>query len=472
MKAKKIIGLLVAVALVAGIAVGIAAIVRDKRITELRNRAANLCRQGQYEESKAIFSQFDDDVAQSWVKKCDQGIADQEAQALLDAGKPEAALALLNEANPDSELIPDAALARAKQLVAQDDPEAALALLQGVPESREIERYLPECKLAADEKRFQALLDAGSLSEAQEILQANQYTLDDAQKAEWRLAYDRANAAELLKQGQLFSAFKRYEELSDESGMAAALEAMEAEGEYLTAFRCVAEMDEPDAARLDALYDRLIETGFTPVNDYGRLEQHNLQIGSLLARLLAMDGDAPAALASRIADGIVGECRSMIDEGRRSVPYYALSELSQLAAALWTEDLEALKNGCLEEMPESRVWRDPDGLQVLNGSSVTVHTGARAAMFMLTRLTDPDPIYNKCASTGKTIYVFIRPRSQYTFSVSPGYYNASVWMSENWFGDKETLGVRAVSSSVEINNGYHTYQQGKRLSGSYSITLE
>ena len=82
MSGKKIIGIIVLLALAAGIIIGVTAIVRENRITALRNEAASMCRQGRYEESMEIFSRFDDDNAKAWIEKCRQGIAERDAVAL------------------------------------------------------------------------------------------------------------------------------------------------------------------------------------------------------------------------------------------------------------------------------------------------------------------------------------------------------------------------------------------------------
>ena len=149
----------------------------------------------------------------------------------------------------------------------------------------------------------------------------------------------------------LFSVYLQCRDRGDEAGMAAALDAMEDAGEYLYAFRGIAESEEPDVPRLAALYDRLTEPGyialnrseFRHINESGRLEYYNLYIGALLEKLLGMEDEEAAALAARIADNIVAECRPIIEEGRqRSRPYTALGELKSRAGALWTDELQEL----------------------------------------------------------------------------------------------------------------------------------
>ena len=472
MKTKKIIGTLIWILVIAGAAAGITAIIRHNRNEAMRSSAVSLYQQGQYEEAIELFSRFDDENAAAWVRRCREGIADREAGALRDAGRLQEALELLNEENPDSGLLPDIALERAKQLVAQGEPEAALVILQSAPQTREIEMYLDDCEKAADEKRFFSLLDEGRTGEALALFNERRAELTDVQRAQWSEAYQKAEASKQLENGQLFSAFKRYEELSDEAGMAAVLDAMEAAGDYLMAFRCVAETSAPDPARLDVLFDRLPASDTALVSNTGQLENGNVYFGPLLGKLLAAEDGTAAALAEKIADRIVGECRARLDAGERCVPYSALGELEKWAGKLWTEELEALKDGCTEEMPENGVMRDPSGLQARSGATVTVQTGERGVILTLNALTTPDPVSGRGEATGKALYVFVRPHSRFSFTVAAGWYSASALLGRVWFGESEGFGLLGTGESVRIDNSIYTQQLGERLEGSYSLTLD
>ena len=137
MAIKKVIGRIVLLAVIAGIAFGIAAIVRSNQESALRTKAANLCRHGQYEESMAIFARFNDENAVYWITRCRQGIAERDARELMESGKPGEAVAILKQDHPESSLLPEAALAQAQELMAQGEPEAAKALLESVPETKD-----------------------------------------------------------------------------------------------------------------------------------------------------------------------------------------------------------------------------------------------------------------------------------------------------------------------------------------------
>ena len=185
MKTKRIIGMVIWVVVLAGIAAGVTAIIRHNRHEAMRSNAVSLYNQGQFEEAIELFSRFDDENAGFWVRRCRQGIADRDAATLQDAGRLQEALELLNEANPESELLPQIALERAKQLVGQGEPEAALAILQSVPQTGAIERYLPECEQAVDEKRFFSLLDEGRLADAMAIFDERSAGLTGEQRTQW-----------------------------------------------------------------------------------------------------------------------------------------------------------------------------------------------------------------------------------------------------------------------------------------------
>ncbi len=461
MAIKKVIGRIVLLAVIAGIAFGIAAIVRSNQENALRTKAANLCRQGQYEESMAIFARFNDENAVYWITRCRQGIAERDARELMESGKPGEAVAILKQDHPESSLLPEAALAQAQELTAQGEPEAAKALLESVPETKDIKNYMPYCELAVEVKRFRTFLAAGSIQEAQSsyktIAGMKQATQEELEAYRHELA--KAKASDALAKGEYDSAFEQYEFLEDDAGMAFALDAMEAAGEYDSAFQCAAGMAVPDIARLDVLYGRLSETGFSPVTQSGTLEYGSAKIDQLLSRLLKTESDDAKALAAKIMDSAAENCRALIAEGRPSAAWYALGSLSNAAGGLWTEEMQALMNSCTEEMPESGIFRDT-GLKARTGATITVYNESKSGL-----------LFGLRQGMENSIYVFVRPRSHYTFTVKAGVYSPSVSTGPVWFG-KEGFGIKAAWSDVKVNNGVKTMKQGDRLEGSYSITVK
>ena len=88
----------------------------------------------------AIFARFNDENAVYWITRCRQGIAERDARELMESGKPGEAVAILKQDHPESSLLPEAALAQAQELMAQGEPEAAKALLESVPETKDIKK--------------------------------------------------------------------------------------------------------------------------------------------------------------------------------------------------------------------------------------------------------------------------------------------------------------------------------------------
>ena len=460
MTPKKVIGFIAAAAVLAGIIFGIAAIVKNNRINAMRTDAANWCRQGRYEEALEVFLRFDDDNARSWVQTCRQGIADRDAKELLEAGRPAEALALLEREYPESSLMPEVLLARAKELTAQGEAGEALALLRGAPETREIRDYLPLCELAAEEKRFASLLAEGRLEEAGSSLAAMEKTgrMAAEQLAEYRREYALAVAAEDLRGGRYASAFNGYMDLSDDAGMAAVLDAMAAAGKTDTAFRYAAKMPRPDISRLDALFSRLAEGDLSLMDrPMGGLACKGVDLAGLLSGLLAQGSGEADALAAKIAGLAAEECRGLIAEGEHAVPWYALDSLRQAAPALWTDELQALMDSCVSEPPANGVIRDA-GASAASGATVTVYN--QSSLGLIFSLWSED----------RAIYVYVGPHSKYTFTVRAGKWSPSLCQGERWFG-KDGFGQRGWRD-VEVNNGTQTVKLGERLEGSYSITVK
>ena len=464
MSGKRIIGIIVVLALVAGAAFGVASIIRENRITALRNHGAALCRNGQYEEAREIFIQFDDDVAKSWVLSCDRGITENRALALLAEGKSAEAYELLKTEYPESNRLNEVTAAYANELSARGNAAAALRMLEeeNHPDGR-LRRTIEE---AADEQAFWRSLEnrdlEASLAAYRAVKDRHPYADEttDRKLSDMLLAYQKAEAASLLERGEYLSAFKRYEELGDEAGMSATLDAAEAAGNYLIAFRCIAESEKPDVPRLTGLYGRLTEAEYRPVNNSafshfdssGRLNYYNVDIGSLIGKLLGMNDAGATELAARIADGVVAECRPLISEGaRRRAPYAALGELKRQAGSLWTDELEALMNSCVE-MPENCVLTDKNGLQAEPGSpdSATVtlnnRSSTKGAVLQLRRtIGSPAGIVN----------IFVRPGTSFAVTVRAGNYEAYVWQGRYWYGSEEYFGNPAERQAVEIYDTMH-----------------
>ena len=479
MSKKRIILIVVALAVVALVGRRIMVAQRESRIRRSYYNASLLVRDGKYQEAADIYAKLGDEEK---LAECNEALAREaamaEAQALLDAGKPGEAMErlegweeLTDRSYVNARLYFQAVNARAAELLEQGDAGEALALLKRVDPDNAL---VPACEQAADEQQFQALLDAGDPDAARDLLKAienrnaSTQRLSDAGLEELRLALTRAEAADKLAKGDYDKAFTAYKALSDEPGMRAALDAMEAAGQFKAAFRHAVQMG--DIPRADGLLDRAAaESGMVFERD------GELVYGDALSALAAGEGEGETALAQRIADGTVEACRALIDGGARSVPYRALADLKECAEGLWTEEWQALMDGCVEEMPENGTlresWTDPSPDSGGGTATITVFTGKRAAILKLAQTTKPD-LNDRSDQTGNYIFAFVRPGQRYVFSVPAGYYSAYVTLGRIWFGIKEGFGYTGSSESVSIGYNYYHPEKGRRLEGSYSLTVE
>lgn len=266
----------------------------------------------------------------------------------------------------------------------------------------------------------------------------------------------RSEAERMLADGDYERAYEAYETLEDEAGKRKVIDAQAAAGGIARALNKLISLGDYEQA--GALLDRVPAEG-------SLLSGRALACKDRLAALLESGDEAATALASRLADKVVEECRALFDAGKRVDPYYALEALRQCAGALWTEDWEALMDGCLEPMPEeSFVIRDHSA-QARPGDD-----GGTATITVYNESGGPR-IICLFQDQDHNIYVYVRS-GMYSFTVRAGEYSASVWRGEHWFGDREGFGPDYTSTDVVVVDGTTGFTQGDYLKGSYSLTLE
>ena len=538
---------------IAALAAVLAAMIAFAVISENRNRqrekayseAYALYQAGQYEEAAGIYQKLGDEA---WLAKCDAGIAERDARALYDEGKPDEALALLRERAPEGELRAALAGEYAGALIEAEDYEAALTVLRAdAPQSEAIARCEGFAAQLAEEQAFHALAVEGAWDEANaslekiEALNAETGRLTNGEleamrhiaRGEyggWVQAYHFAGSNEALLKtvadvlaanGYYSDAASHYRDLGDEEGVRAMLSAMEARGEhgigmfrayealgdeagmraeagymltsgdYSRAYEAYGALDDAEgkqavidaeaaAGRLGQALDRVVEAGdyeqaealLARVPEEGSLLSERTDIDPLvcadaLSKLVERGDDASLALASGIVDEVAGECRASIARQERYVPYKALGEVRERAPALWTDELEALWDSCVEPMPEeSFVVRD-HGARAQPGdpggtATITVYNESHAGLIVCL-LSKPD--------FSTSIFVYVAP-GMYEFTVKAGEYDASVWKGDAWFGDNEGFGPDYRSTGVKVVNGLTGIAESDRLEGGYSLTVK
>ena len=546
-KSKKILAAVCVALILAVAALIVVRQVRSRQRREAYSEAYALYQDGQYEQAAGIYAKLQDEA---WLKNCDRGIAERDARALYDEGKPEEALALLRERAPESELRAALAEEYAAALIEAKDYEAALAALQvDAPESETVGRCERFTAQIAEEQAFRALAVEGAWDEAnaslEKIVALNDETgrLTDRELeamryiamgnyGSWVQAYVFAGSNEdirrtvtavLAANGFYSDAAVHYGELGDADGVREMLAAMDAKGEHGSGmFRAYQILGDADGMRAEAewmlasgQYDRAYEAyealedadgkravidaetaagklaealnKLVQIEDYEQADALLARVpeeGSLLAEsagegalacesalstLMERGGDAALALASRIVDKVTEECRASIAQEKRCVPYYALGEVQTCAQALWTDELEALRNSCVEPMPEeSFVLRD-NNAQARPGdpgdtATITIYNESRAGLiFCLISKFDSD--------ASRSIFVYSSP-GMYTFTVRAGSYNGSVWKGDFWFGSKEGFGPNYRSTEIRVVDSLTGITQDNYLKGSYSITVK
>lgn len=531
---------------------------RARQRQETYSNAYALYKKGQYEEAAELYAKLKDET---WIEKCDLGIAERDAQALYEAGKPDEALALLRERAPEGELRAKLAEDYAAALIESEDYEAALAVLESdAPGSETIARCERVLAQIDAEQAFREQAVAGHWHEANESLEqieamngetgrltGNELKamgyVAEGDYGSWCVAdgligstgseYVRRTITEVLAaNGHYSNAISNYKELGDEDGIRATLEAMKASGdrgtgmfmayealgdtdgmrqeaewmlssgEYGRAYDAYETLGDEDGKRAvidaqaaagqivealgrlieiedyeqaDALLDRFPAEG-SLLSDSG--SGSGFACGDALDALLQRGDDAALALAARMVDKLAEECRAAIAQEKRCVPYYALGEVKARAESLWTDELEALQSDCPQPFPEAsgilkQSWTAKSGDDGGGTASITVHNGKKAAILRLNQVTKTDFVTSiPSTPTGNYIAVYIRPNDRYTFELPGGYYDAYVMTGNEWFGEREGFGYRCASADVSI--GYNPYnpQQGQRLEGSYSLSLE
>ena len=445
-KGVKIVIVLLVVALAVGVAATyIAKKAEERRIDRAYDEAWELYKAGRYEEASEIYKALGD-----WNRQedCRRGIVDRQALELLEQGKPQEAFDLLKQENPKSDVREQVVLAVAADLAGQGDPEAAAKLLSDERAGDKQTRLTYD--MMAAEQDLRSSLETDNIAHARTMLekiedisgridggktdaelQAMREEIDAAEQAKAEKKVRQA-AEEALAEGNYQSAFDRYLELGDAEGMQAAVDTM---------------LERNEA-----------------VSDWGNLECKNM-----FATLLAEKDDAANALAQKLAEGVVGECQALAESGKRSVAWRGLGDLELAAGALWTDEWQELMDGLEEPLPAQNKILSDEGLAVQSGDSggqatiTVINKKGRAAILEMTQVN---------TSGNKHIAVYVRPASQYTFTIRSGKYLANVRLGLRWFGDEEGFGFGAESQRAEVNNGPNTPKQRDWLEGSYSITLQ
>ena len=545
-------GAKIALAVCALVVVGVATLIvvnqaRARQRQETYSNAYALFKEGKFEEAAELYANLKDET---WLEKCDLGVAERDAQALYDGGEPDEALALLRERAPDGELRSKLAEDYAAALIESEKYEEALAVLQAdAPESETVAYCEAVVAQVAQEQTFQAQAVEGDWHAASASLEkieaANSETrrlsdtaLDalrhvaEGDYGAWCVAdglvrsadseyVARTVAAVMAANGHYSNAISDYEKLGDKDGIRAVLDAMVAEGvrgvdlfmayqalgdadgmrseaewmlasgEYERAYKAYEVLDDTDgkravidaeaaAGRLAQALDKAVAT-----SDYEQADAVLARVptdGSLLSEsastspLVCADAlstlaergdDAALALAARIVDKVAGECRASIAQEKRCVPYYALGKVKDSAGALWTDELQALMDSCVEPMPEeSFVVRDHGALARAGdpGGTATIHVYNESHRgLILCLMSKPD--------FSKSIFVYVTP-GMYDFTVKAGSYDGSVWKGDLWFGDGEGFGPQYTTTDVQVVDGLTGIRQDDYLEGSFSITVE
>ena len=504
MTRKKPIGLFVVLLIVAGLVAWIAVSTHRENVrSETYARAWSLCRDGQYAEAAELYEQLGDyKRSKALFADCSAMVAVESARAealsLKESGKLEEAQECLREyryidiSDDDirecaresvDTLYAEIVEARAAEMADQGNAAEAVQMLrdENVGDSHLCLVY----DQIADEQAFRAALKAGDMEAARKSLDAirhyrsyvDRLTIEDidAMEAEYKAAKERQDALDLLEKGRFEQAFKAFEGMDDEAGMRAAIDAMMENQAYAQAFDACDRLGDEAGMRaaVDAMEaagdvaDTLVHAAkigdFERANAmFGRLETEdfllyeesdagNLKYPAVIATLADMaDDEAAAAIAQRYMAKVAEECRGQIDDGRRSIPYYALAQLKSKAEALWTDELQALMESCVEPLPVTGIFRDDGIVREGRGSDIAAITvenkGSANLVFCLNR------------SLKARVFVFLRPHTRFSFGVvAGGDYWASVSRSrandDLWFGEQEMFGIHASYDSVVINNG-------------------
>ena len=495
---KRWTGKIVLLVLIGLFVFGIVMIVSNNKKQDRRNRAASLFHQKRYEESLAIWEEWDDENAERWQEKCRLEIINQKIKDLMENEKAAEALDMLYKEYPESPLIGEVIFARAKELVGQNKPEEALALMQTIEAPDvEFDRYKKDCEAAVAIKQFRAYMEEGEYSKAYDLYDTidKDYLsrLPEQEKEELSLLEKKAEAGKLMQSGEYGSAFIKYKRISDKEGMKAAadgkayvekkydiafhdykeipdeegmramVDMLENEGQYADAFSDAMEFDDPDIARLESLFDKYIESG-------SHMIKSQAEIALDFKNLCKTESEEAKKLAEKIIGQVVSECNALMEEDHFAIPFYVLSNLHSIIGDMWTEELEEMHNRCLPEIPQNYVRKGKD-LLAQKGAVITVYNNSKNhVLFTLRQLNKPDPITGKATVTGKTITVFVASKSNYTFVVSSDYYDAHASVGQYWFG-KDGLGFNSSYVDVQISD-YYNPSDRYFLQGSYSTTFK
>lgn len=291
---------------------------------------------GEYEQASEIYAKLKDDA---WLKNCDTGVAERDARALYDGGRPDEALALLRENAPESALRVELAEKYAAALIDAGDYEAALAALKAdAPESENIpgcERIVAQ---VAEEEAFRksalegAWDDAGASVEKIAEMNAETGRLTDNQLesmeciakgdyGSWCVAqgllrtsddaFVRPILAEVLAaDGHYSNAFNEYQALGDEERARSMLAAMADAGEHgQWLFEAYQSLGDEDGMRAEAAW----------MLDSGKYEQAYAAYEALndaggMAKAMEADGDSAAAFRLAVKAGDVPKASALLDQ--------------------------------------------------------------------------------------------------------------------------------------------------------------
>lgn len=319
------------------VAVGVIGLIAVNRVQADRRakawaEAKALYDAGQYEAASEAYDKLGDVI---WLAKCGLAIAERDARALYDGGEPEAALALLRQDAPESELRAKLAEEYAVSLVEKEDYEAALAVLRGdAPESESIARCEGIVAQIAEEQAFRTAAlegawdDANASLDSIEALNAETGRLTDrdlevmryiaaGDYGKWCVARgmsDNADHQRLLAElfaadGHYSNAFTEYQALGDTDNARAMLAALADAGEHgqwlLEAYQS---LGDEEGMRAEAAW--MLENGKYE-QAYEAYEALNDAEG--MAATMEADGDSGAGFRLAVKAGDIQRAGELLD---------------------------------------------------------------------------------------------------------------------------------------------------------------
>lgn len=466
-------------------------IVGNMRLKKLYNKAVDLYEQKNYSEAKDIFSGLKNDSAEEWLEKCDQAIAEQEAQKLLDEGKPDKALALLKKEYKESRYVDICEQAIYEQRFASLLKENNLLQAEEVLNSIRVRNIYTKRLTEAELNKFESKLKAADYEcagdtenafncfyEAEDEEGMSRMIADMKEKSEYSSLYaaysrlgDKAAMEECvqnLKDSEQYETlFFLYKYMQDETGMREAVETMFENKDYLSAFHCAMELGDIELA--NNAFDTLTSSDDNALitdrgNGYLNFEEE-------LADLLLHSEDGADALAEKIILQSTDKCRKMIADNKRTQAYSVLTSLKRTIGNLWTAKEQALIDSCVDKEPDSsQILKNTLSDKTDGKATITVHN-RNETKSMILEISEKSKINGKYIDISSSfIKVYVRPKSDYTFTIPSGMYSASVKRGNAWFGD--SYGPTEKTTSVAIKNNGGMTTPDENLAGNYSITVD